>query len=283
MYYGVDKSSNYFAHKAKRVNEMMKAKHSDEDGEVLEHHGIRGQKWGVRRFQNKDGTLTPAGRAREGGSSSDNAQNAGSKKGISKDTIKKAAIIGTSIAVGAALIAHPTTRNIIAKYGKTTLANLKDVDKAKALGTKIGTSIGKRAANGVDKANETIRDAVLASVSGIAISKIADKLSTNENDSEFKKTKNKVILDAASAGIKAATGSSGNGNNKGNSNVKVDKSSKEYQNLFSGLNNDSDRKKIKERANEGASMEELQKLREELGHADIHEWVDSIISDSTRW
>lgn len=32
----------------------------------LYHWGIKGQKWGFRRFQNKDGSLTPAGRERYG-------------------------------------------------------------------------------------------------------------------------------------------------------------------------------------------------------------------------
>lgn len=28
------------------------------------HHGIKGMKWGIRRFQRKDGSLTPAGKKR---------------------------------------------------------------------------------------------------------------------------------------------------------------------------------------------------------------------------
>lgn len=38
--------------------------HSDKDLEELFHHGIKGQKWGLRRFQNEDGSLTPEGKLR---------------------------------------------------------------------------------------------------------------------------------------------------------------------------------------------------------------------------
>ena len=43
---------------------MYKIKHSNEDDTFLVHHGVKGQKWGVRRYQNADGTLTNAGKKR---------------------------------------------------------------------------------------------------------------------------------------------------------------------------------------------------------------------------
>ena len=33
--------------------------------DYIYHHGIKGQKWGVRRYQNPDGTLTSMGKARK--------------------------------------------------------------------------------------------------------------------------------------------------------------------------------------------------------------------------
>lgn len=56
----------------------------------LYHWGIKGMKWGVRRYQNKDGTLTPAGKKRyadDGGSDSAQKQTQSSSPAKTRQSI----------------------------------------------------------------------------------------------------------------------------------------------------------------------------------------------------
>lgn len=50
----------------------------------LTHYGIKGQKWGVRRFQNKDGTRTAAGKKRARELSNDELKDAITRKTLER-------------------------------------------------------------------------------------------------------------------------------------------------------------------------------------------------------
>ena len=95
------------------MNDYLKTKE-------LYHHGIKGQKWGIRRYQNEDGTLTEAGKK---------------KYGKIEDKIKKKVLLeerGIALANATNLQEgrkHFEDRYLTRSFRTANLANRKKVDK----------------------------------------------------------------------------------------------------------------------------------------------------------
>lgn len=87
----------------------------------IKHHGIKGQKWGVRRYQNADGSLTAAGKKRYGTSENFERQYPADKK--KSDT----ALIGASR--DAARGAKEVNRNLREVEREKTSKKQKKVNK----------------------------------------------------------------------------------------------------------------------------------------------------------
>lgn len=262
----------------------------EEETEDLQHHGIRGQKWGVRRFQRPDGTRTEAGKKRQKQNAEAESQD-GEKKHFNKETAKK---IAKGAAVAGAVVGAAYLGNKIAKANPSiaesafAVAGMKTFKQtmAEAGKTKLN-DIGNYGKKKAVDAGDAMVTAALASIGTIAISKVAERLRAPENASQMEKDARKVATDAVSAGIRRATNAQGvikdhsGGNNNSNPNLKVDKNSKDYQNLFPGLEDDKARKKIKQMANEGATIEELQEYRKSLNH--FEDWASKYMAVEIGW
>lgn len=131
------------------------------DKVYLTHSGVKGMKWGIRRYQNKDGSLTPAGRKHYGQKSD-------------KATAKKSKSSNTTT---------PERGTVKKNVKKMTEAELKDRISRLELEKKVTdlekgtTSRGRKFVLDVlEAAGKDIATQTTKHVMGIGVNKIVEKL-----------------------------------------------------------------------------------------------------------
>lgn len=261
----------------------------------LYHHGILGQKWGVRRFQNRDGTYTNAGKRRrnEGADPS----SSGASSGVGK---KIAAGLGIAAAVGvsAAVLANPNARRYISNFAGKSAESLKtmaarNAPKVKAYMKEAGKKAVKSLGESAKAAGKEMTNAAIASIGAIAIAKVVSKIDTGNADLD------EVLRNTSTAGLRSVIGSSSSSGAKSTNRggpidrakgaeisqvvgppkqKEIDRTGPEYQGLFkdaAGNNRDPEtRSMIKSMASAGYGVDQINQYlgmldRGEIKHGDI--------------
>lgn len=124
--------------------------------DYLMHYGIKGMKWGIRRFQNADGSLTAAGKKRYGSGEGTERQ----KKSVDAKKVAKTAAKVT----GAALMAAGVTAAVYYASKNPTVVKV----AAKTIGSVASRSASNFAKSTVKKGKNYIKESIKGLGKGIA-------------------------------------------------------------------------------------------------------------------
>ena len=172
----------------------------------LQHHGVKGMRWGVRRYQKKDGSLTAAGKRRYNDGSDANGLTADeAAKQARSRKIRKRVIIGTAagVVLGATVAAgivyykkNPEkVKSIFSKAKGSTVSGSKrtgELGKAFISQAKSGVKEGLKEA--AKEAPKKATKAIVTGMTMMAAKRFMDKTVGKEESARiFQANNNKKI------------------------------------------------------------------------------------------
>ena len=204
----------------------------------LAHFGSKGMRWGIRRYQNEDGTYTELGKERRRVNNPD-----GQRESRTNLKIGAAALAG-ALAVYGGFALHSKIKNRTPRVDEMPLVPLPfDVKLKRA--SKVGSAIkegaknaGKAVGDGVEEGGKAAVAAAIVAVGTIAVRKLTERFSDREGDSQNQKDLNYIAREASTAGVRRSTDSTANSIRNGASNSNKNNSG----NNNSGSSNNKDYK-----------------------------------------